>query len=258
MIDYNELNDFIIKVFNYYNGRINVINKAVLDINWANLMGSSFGGFSRLPNIVSINIMTITRFYDNINYIKFGIIETIIHELHHTDQLINYPLYMSDMNYNKFIEYACEVQTTIYIAGHIQEIHDVFGVNVSVNSNVYDRCMANWDLQGVKYQRRYYHDHIYMCIDEIINLNKEDGMKLYQKINNEINLKNSMYLSINDDTIKICSDNELIPIEQFNNFIINYMSTGFYYDSTMEVFKNNSIMYIDIKTTTKEIMCKKI
>ena len=58
-----ELDDFIIKVFHYYNGRINVINNnAVLDINWANQIMCNAGGYSKLPNIVVINPMIINRF----------------------------------------------------------------------------------------------------------------------------------------------------------------------------------------------------
>lgn len=261
MINYNEINDFINKVFNYYNGRINPINKAILDINWCNLMMCDAGGYSRLPNIVVINPNVIIRYYGNNNdtNIKIAIIETIIHELYHTDQLINYTLYTSDMNYNKFIEHACEVQTAIYIAGHVQEVCNVFGIKTHISNKAYNNCMIYWDQPGVTYQRRYYYDHIFMCIDDLCNLNIETAPKIHQFITDNIQAKNDIIININNETIPVCLNGELMCIDKFNEIISKYICTGIH-NVKHEViyYKNPHELVINIETEILNLMCKKV
>lgn len=260
MINYEEINDFIIKVFNYFNGRINVVNKAVLDINWANLIMCRDGGYSRLPNIVVINPMVINRYYgdDSGFKVKACIIETIIHELYHTDQLINYALYMSDINYNKFIEHACEVQTAIYMAGHIQEICNVFGINGGM-SFVYDKCMAYWDLPGVHYQRRYYYDHLFMCIDDMYGMDKSTAQAIYEIIKDNVENKRDIIISINNERFNFCLNGALSDINQFNNFISKYVCTGLHTASfNISYYKDSKKLIIDLNTEVLNLMCKKV
>lgn len=260
MINYNEINDFIIKVFNYYNGKINIINKAVLDINWANLYTCDAGGYSRLPNIVVINPNVIFRYYGSSEVnVKIAIIEAIIHELYHTDQLINYRLYVSDINYNKFIEYACEVQTAIYIAGHIQEICNMFGINIRMSNMAYNNCMTYWDLPGVKYQRRYYHDHIFMCIDNICNFDKEIVSIIHEFIKYNIETKSDIIININNDKIYVCFNNKIMNIDEFNNAIIKYTCTGIHTVKHEFIYnKDLHELVINIKTEVLNLMCKKV
>ena len=77
MINFNKenVNNLILNVFNFYNGRINVFNKAVLDVNWANQWDSYNGGYSRLPNIVIINPLVIARHANSIYDMYVMIIE---------------------------------------------------------------------------------------------------------------------------------------------------------------------------------------
>lgn len=260
MIDYNKINDFIIKVFNYYNGKINIINKAVLDINWANQMTSNIGGYSALPNIVKINPSVIIRFYNDEFYIKIHIIETIIHELYHTDQLINYVLYASDKNYNIFIENACEVQTTIYIINHLQEICDVFDFNsIKYDKNSHNKFMMIHDLPGVKYQRRYYYDHIFMCIDDMSNITKEVAIDVYQFIKDNINNRDDIIMIINNEEFDICVNKQLMPIEEFNNKLHKYICTGVHNASHKITYNRvTKKLVISMKTEILNLMCKKV
>lgn len=254
-----EINDFIIKVFNYYNGKINIINKAVLDINWANLATCTDGGYSRLPNIIVINPAVINRFYGNNEFkTKICIIETIIHELYHTDQLINYKLYVSDISYHNFIEHACEVQTAIYIAGHMKEIFDVFGVNGTI-SKAYHKCIEYWDLPGITYIRRYYHDHIFMCIDDMCGLDITISSDIYNFIKNNIENKYDIILIINNEQFNICLNNNLLHIDEFNKIISKYICTGLHGVShQIEYNKNSKKLTINMETEVLNLMCKKV
>lgn len=88
----NEINDFIIKVFNYYNGKINIINnKAILNINWKQSKESITMGDCTIPNVITIYPVCIMCDYND-NELKMMIVETIVHELHHADQLLDYRL----------------------------------------------------------------------------------------------------------------------------------------------------------------------
>ena len=259
MIDYNEINDLIIKVFNYYNGKINVINKTVLDINWCNLMGNNHGGYSKLPNIVTINPMVIIRFYDNDEHIiKVAIIETIIHELYHSDQIINYNLYHSDVNYNQYIEHACQLQTVIYMAGHSQEIYNLFGVDTSIDKNQYNEIINYWWYPGINYQRRYFNDHVFMCLDNLAGFGKENGNIIYDLINIAIEDEIDIIVNINDEIIPVYVNGDTIDINNFNNIISKFKCNGSY-DAYYKIDSDeNGNLIIIIKMQVMNLMCKKI
>lgn len=251
-----EINDFIIKVFNYYNGKINPINKAVLDINWADLAGSSDGGYSRPPNIIVINPLVISRYNENINDLKISIISTIIHELYHTDQVINYQLYAIDSNYNKCIEFSCEMETIIYIIGHQFEINTIFNLNIIFDKVQYNKMISYWHIPGVRYQRRYFHEHIFMCIDNMCSFNKEVGMELHKDIKNAIINNKSIILKINNKAIFISYKGELMDIDEFNKLITPYQCNGIYKTNYEIMYEDGNIL-ITLDIVSKNIMCKK-
>ena len=262
MINYNEINDFIIKVFNYYNGRINIINKAVLDINWCNLIECPAGGYSKLPNIVIVNPMVILRFFNHDEFsIKMNIIETIIHELYHSDQLINYNLYMSDKNYNTFIENACEVQTFIYITGHLNEVSRLISENAvcSCDKVQFDNVIRALDIPGVKYQRRYFYDHIFMCIDDICDLDKKISLKVYEFIKNNVINRDTIIININDEVINICANKQLITIDEFNSIMMKFVCSGVHNVShSIGYNKDTNTLIVTINTEIVNLMCKKV
>lgn len=260
MIDRNKINDFVIKVFNYYNGRINLINNnAILDINQCNLIGGDIGGYSVLPNIVKINPLVVIRFYKTENMIKAGLIETIIHELYHTDQIINYQLYMADYNYKNFIEHSCQLQTAIYIAGHMQEINNIFGVNF-MDTIDYHKYIESWYYPGVNYERRYFHDHIFMCIDNLCNFNKDISKSIYDFVVDTIKNKKSIIININDKVLKVCMNGIMIPIDDFNKYMSTYHNYTGSWDCNYHIYDaNNGDLYININLKAcTNIMCKKI
>ena len=61
--DYIEaVNTIITNVFNYFNGRVNIFQKARLYINWCSVQGSSNGGLTTNPNCVIIYPRVIERY----------------------------------------------------------------------------------------------------------------------------------------------------------------------------------------------------
>lgn len=258
MINNNEINDFIIKVFNYYNGKINVVNKATLDINWCNLIGCNAGGYSRMPNIVVINPIIISRFYENEYNIKLCIIETIIHELYHTDQIINYTLYATDINYNKFIENSCELQTIIYIMGHIQEIYNIFGIYIDIDRNAYGKMLNYYYTPGISYQRIRFHDHVFACIDNLCSIGVEFGTQIYNAMVNAINNNRNIIIFINNEILHVCVNGDIMPIDDFNEAIVKYSCTGLYNADIEFSIKENHDLYITIEIKCMNNMCKKV
>jgi hypothetical protein len=258
-MDRNEMQRFINKVFTYYNGKINVINRAVLDINWANQLMCDAGGYSRLPNVVVINPMIISRFYEEDEHVvKVSIIETIIHELYHTDQLINYHLYTSDINYNQFIEHACQLQTTIYMTGHQQEIYNIFGVDISVDKNKYNEMIKYWYYPGVNYQRRYFHDHLFMYIDNLVGLGEQNGLLVHELILKTIDAKKDIILNINGEEICAYREGQPVDINHLNSKLIKYQCTGIYNPKFSLYYGDYDNMIIEIEIQVSNLMCKKV
>ena len=259
MVNYNEINDFINKVFKYYNGKINIINRAVLDINWCNLNMCNAGGYSRLPNIVIINPMVILRFHEYNEYIvKMQIIETIIHELYHSDQMINYNLYVSDINYNKFIEHSCELETAIYIASHRQEIYNIFGIDIAIDKNQYNQIINYWYYPGVVYQRRYFHDHVFMCIDNLCGLGADCGSNTYELIRLTVDDAKNIIININNNIINVYTNGIPMNINDFNKEMIKYQCTGEYIPNFKIDIDEDENLFIFIKIQPKNLMCKKV
>lgn len=252
------INSFIINVFNYYNGKINPINKAVLDINWADLTLCEDGGYSRPPNIIVINPLVISRYNENIIDLKISIISTIIHELYHTDQVINYQLYASNPNYNKYIEFSCEMETILYIAAHQIEINSTFGLDIYIDKMQYNKMISYWHQPGVRYQRRYYHEHIFMCIDNMCAFSKEVGADLHKAIINAINNDKTIILLINNTAIFISYKGDIMPIDEFNKLITPYQCTGIYNTDYEIKYEGGGNILITLNITSKNLMCKKV
>lgn len=66
--------------------------------------------------------------FDYVNGYKLMIIECIIHELYHADQVLVRGLYTTEQAENPVV-----TETTLYIANHQNEIYDVFGVLVDMD-----------------------------------------------------------------------------------------------------------------------------
>lgn len=200
--------EFIHRVFDYYNGKINIFNdKAKLYIDFAQRWDSGVGGISRNPNIVFIYPYVIERFTDNEYYFWYNIIVTVIHELFHIDQDINYIRTAVDLDYKNYIEDAVEVQTYLYMANNQKEIAERFGIEDQLRPNQYMPMLEENFNTGCYYKRKDYLSHMVSMlrdlmyeaydnptINKFIEIFNDLDSKIYIHINNiEFVLKDGIY-----------------------------------------------------------------
>lgn len=256
------INDFIYKVFNYYNGKINYFNKARLYIEWAELNSISNAGTSRNPNLITIFPKVIMRYnqqYDIFNF-YYSIINTIIHELYHMDQIIDYVKMKTDIKYMEYIERAVETQTVIYISNHIKEISDNFGIEIYDNNSYFNNEIAYWN-NGYSYFRRKYDDHLIILLNEII-ANAINTKPLFDAIRyNILTNTGKISITINDFKILIQSDGILINVDDINRMLYeHYFKYDYRYRTNIDINiqnKNNTNdINIIINTDLKLVMVK--
>lgn len=248
----SEVTDFINKVFNYYNGRINVVNnKAILNINWKQSEDNLTMGDCTIPNVITIYPVCIMCDYTD-NELKMMVIETIIHELHHADQLLDYRLCKTDRKYVNIMEAACESQTAFYLLTHKQELYDIFGVYMHPNIIEYYNLKIS---SLLIYSRKCYHDHIFECISDLYDFNNELREKIYYAIINNISNNKSIIICINDKSIYICNNGILTPLEIFNNFVYRYVYADNRYTILKSYINNDKCLYINMQIQFKNIMC---
>lgn len=210
---------FIYKVFQYYNGRINTCNLARLEINWVGLYDRAEAGLSRNPNLVIINPHVVARYTDDEFTFYFVILETIIHELYHQDQMIDYIKMASDPNYVTLIESAVEIQTNIYIANHINEILYNFGIDASrYGLEIYRENISLFEY-GYHYKRRTWFDHILIALREVIYYfdtftDVSDDLKKILDTG-----VGDFKISINGIFMDICKNGIWVNIQTLNDFL---------------------------------------
>jgi hypothetical protein len=263
-----DLNEFCYGVFNYYNGKINKINyPAVLQIEWAELQGSTIAGASVNPNVVYLYPRVILRYvkshFDDMrikqNELMCMIIETIIHELYHVDQIIDYPKMVMDDQYKTEIEQATELQTMTYIANHAQEIYDNFGVGVRPMSGIMGDLIPKYHAE---YHRRKYVDHVIVILKELMNGNEESMIEFIERIVRE------NFEAYNGHIIIHAGDKSLIiqdgmynaSIDEINNFIWEHYYKYNYIIGTVKLTGNYDKGYVDIYicTTNRNTMVKNV
>ena len=241
----NEIDTFIRNVFNYYNGRINLINPARLHIEWLQCNNINTAGAALLPNIVEIYPNVMCRIVNNEEQLKRWIVMVVIHELYHTDQIIDTTLLMCDTNYENYIENAVEVMTTIYIANHREEIYNTFGVLVSDNNNLKE-YMYNYISGSGNYRRKNLVQHIFLCLSDAIRLESfiNELFHIYYKyIESD---KNILLFVARDKYIYIKEQNNLIDINLFNDFMYyNYFRFTFR-KTKMDYFEEDNELHICI------------
>lgn len=242
----NKINDFILRVFNFYNGRINICNRARLQIEWIN-NHTSVAGSTKNPNVVIIYPLVIEKYSDSEYKFYYIILETIIHELHHIDQVINYPLMVCDTNYLARIECAVEEQTAIYIANNKQEIFENFGINIDyINSTILNNINK---YAGFSYNRRRYIDHLIIILREIDALSSSKELCNYICNFNEYK---RIIININGSTIDRYDDISLT--NQF--FYDNYFKYSLFQNVNMVFNECNNELYITITFTPGYNMVK--
>ena len=208
---------FITKVFNFYNGRINIFNPAKLYIDFGSHMNSDNGGTSRNPNIVTVFPKVIERHMDNTYDLYYNFIVTVIHELYHCDQNINYIRLSHDLEYKKFIEYPVEMNTYLYIANHQREILENFGVQDVVKYSDYYPTIEPIFENGQLYQRRTYLTHMISILRDITYAESNPVIVTFTEAFNDMN--SVIEIHLND--LRFCLKDGIycMPVAQLNEIL---------------------------------------
>lgn len=122
-------NEFIQKVFNFYNGKINKSVRAVLKINWA-MPDEELWGTTLSSGIVMIYPVAIILSSANEEVLRYVLYETVIHELSHIDQIVDYNRYVVDDEYKASVEACVEkrVRDFIQVQENILVAKTIFGI----------------------------------------------------------------------------------------------------------------------------------
>lgn len=224
-----EINEFILRIFNYYNGRINMEIMAGINISYNNSK-HNVGGLTKAPNLVTIypvNIMEVCE--NNIEDFKLITTESIIHELYHVDQFIGYSM-LDNTQYRNSVENNVEFMTISYILNHTNELYNLFGISIPNNYKIYytNKLPESIDPINSMYNRVNEFSHIFRTLDSIL-LNKDLSNKMIDYLIKYANIKNSkIIIEVNNNSIIIKDCTQYIDINEFNIFMTNNV---FKYDS---------------------------
>ena len=260
-----EVEYFIHKVFDFYNGKINICTPAVLYIEWAELRTSSNGGTTVNPNVVTIYPCVIERYATSRFHFFYLILETIIHELFHVDQIIDYLRIVYDDEYAKYIEYAVETQTALYIVNHRNEICEEFGIDNLTNTDYYRGLITRYSM-GYTYHRKDYTTHLLCILKEMLTCSRLFNLDyLFEFIRHNLNtLSGTICIIINDSRFVIQVDNKIATVEDINSFFYNNYFYGNYRDYSSAKYditytEDDSVdISIEVKADIRNIMCKSL
>lgn len=248
-IDRDMVELFLNKVFNYYNGKINTVNyPAVLNIEWALLYNRSEAGYTKDPNIVTINPMIIMRNSNTETDFYILSLETIIHELYHIDQVIDYFKLISNTSYRLKIEQAVEIMTANYMINHSNDIALNFGLYVYDPAH-YEAVIRIWEAHGPwKYERLNYTDHIFSLINLPLRMSgyTDNTMNnIYNIIKVKMQENNGKILfNINNEPIIVQNNSEKVSIADINKYFYFKYRNCTAYSITDTSIINDGILYI--------------
>lgn len=251
-------NEYITKIFNYYNGRINKKYSAMIQINWVDTRDDSLGCLA-VPGIVVINAGTIYRRTESEIIFVFNIILSIIHELYHADQYID-NVYFNDVDeYESSIEDPVYRMAANYVLSHMDEV-------VWVSDGIVDRNRIDYYylLSKVKDGCNYIYNetdvtrYIFQSLAVILQLEAESVdvfAKMYYEI---INNKGSLILDINNFRYMIICNGDIVTDYELINMYLRHTikNSGEYCDFQIEVKNAGNKYMIFIKTKYKNPMCE--
>ena len=215
------INTIITNVFNYFNGRVNIFQKARLYINWCSVQGSSNGGLTTNPNCVIIYPRVIERYSNSKEEFIINIILIVIHELYHIDQCIIFNRMEVDKAYHDMIENTVEVESTSYLYNHIHEINEKFNLNIRLDPNKIN-APINFFSDGNLYHRAKYLDHLISVIAELFNYQYCVENNIIQLIAQYYNTSNSkIIIEINNNTLVVKENDAIVNVNILNDFMFD-------------------------------------
>lgn len=228
--DFKSSKELIKAIFNQYNGLINICVPAELEVSAITMNGNKAGD-TVYPNKVIIYPVNIYNFYKyNTKACIVCIVETVIHELFHIDQLINTTILPTNINYCNEIESAVDFMVYSFINNNLDMIvsntNSIFGKEVISKFDLVQYCTSLNRFNAVNnfswYNRKNIYDHI---IIGVINMVGSDyGSTLIGKLIErfETQSKNVLF-EINGDILPIlytdAFDWYIVDINTYNKFI---------------------------------------
>ena len=207
---------FIRKVFDYYNGRINVFFP-VVEFNIVTVRSYS-AIMGRAITIGEVNIYPYNCVDSDAEQYRFNIVYTIIHELFHIDQHLRSDI--DDPEYRMLMEEQCEFMTQQYILSHVDEIESLTGINV------YDFICYVSVYPYILYRRKTYSEYFLLNIYSILDMNFDpDFEQLVQtKVVDRIfrNENFSFIFNLNGNKLVIYDNGCFCTIDDFVKFTYNH------------------------------------
>lgn len=232
-----QLTPYIYRVFNYFNGKVNVINScAKIDI----VIGPYFDIYGHtdwpyaikiFPYAIVVGVLSdldetfnivdkfnTTKIWDEryIEAIKSTVIDTVVHELFHIDQIYNYDIERDPGQYQK-IEADVWSITYTYIMNNIHRIS--IDLDLKYKYTMTDEV---FDQTAPTHYRRLQEFDYYMQLFEAIT-----GRDFYE-VNQKLNFSNNLY---EEDNINFIINGTSIEIKKNGRFIteaIPYISKLIY------------------------------
>ena len=249
-------NEYITKIFNYYNGRINKKFSAMIQINWIDTNNGPLGCF-KSPGVVTINAGFIyERTRDEYIFI-INIIDTMIHELHHADQYIDNAYFDDIDEYEEYIEFPVRMMTVNYILSHVDEIVWISDGIISREDIAYCYLSSKMEEGNYIYNKTDITRYVFQLIINMLRLDDKSvdvfAKMYYDIINNNggliLNIDNFIYRIINDGII--FTDYDLI-----NMYFRHVIKNCNYYNFEIEIRSINNSHMVIVNTTCENSMCK--
>ena len=248
-----EVDAFIEKVFYCFDGNINIFNnKASLEINWAPMYGSSIAAYSTNPNRITIYPRVLYSFFPDKSMFEYNVILSIIHELYHTDQIIDYDLMTKDSIYNKQIEHVVEFESHLYMCNNREYIKQAIGFDDPIPFEVYADYIPQYET-GLLYQRRDYISHFIGMMQEMTHTHTSD---LIDALRSSFMSSMDIVMIINGSMIDIKRNNVCCPLQQLNSIMTENYYKFNYRRAFVKYFVDtpSNTMYLNIVCDGKNKM----
>ena len=158
--------------------------------------------------VYPMNLLAIANYYNwSIEKYYGELCGTIIHELFHINQYVDYLKSAYNADYAKMVEDSVDAYTTFFIASHIGDILDIVGCDIEIPYD--ERAYAKY--QNSVYNIRYFGNHIKSLLLEL-GVSEEDA-------NNTINCiisSQKYHIEVNGDIIPIKINGVYYNIDEIN------------------------------------------
>lgn len=192
---------FAIKAFNYLNTRVNRTRIPFFQLETApntNTVGHVVNGTMTL-NIH--NILELAKTFDKYDWanIRGLILITIIHELSHINQNIDYNRFSKDEAYHQKIELENHYNALNFMLNREEELHNLFGDysdDICLDLELTQKCLENPQLKN-SYKLRNTDDvAIVSLLNMFTGLNKSDRVKVEECLINS----NQVFVTYKDNS----------------------------------------------------------